>query len=110
MNGAPTEEIIRVVNLCPTGALSFKWNNEIESENPNSENQKLSKPEKADAYETEVKVMKDGPLVIKGKFIVVGSSGNRLKQMKIISFCRCGQSHNMPYCDGTHRKVGFTAD
>jgi len=110
MKGAPTDEIIRVVNLCPTGALSYIWNKEVrEVKSVNDEKQQVIS-NVSTTPETEVKVMKDGALVIKGKFVIVGSSGSQLRQMKIASFCRCGQSLKMPFCDGTHRKIGFTAD
>jgi uncharacterized Fe-S cluster protein YjdI len=107
MDGASTNEIIRVVGLCPTEALSFKWNKEkdhsaaIKADNQNKENQEAIQP-------TEIRVMKDGPLVIKGNFIILNADGNELRKMKMASFCRCGNSGNMPFCDGTHRKIGFS--
>jgi CDGSH-type Zn-finger protein len=30
-----------------------------------------------------------------------------IKTEETYSLCRCGQSQNKPFCDGTHRKVGF---
>jgi uncharacterized Fe-S cluster protein YjdI len=109
MKGAPTDEIIRVVNLCPTEALTFHYNNDYPKGEINSE-AKEAGPNVGTSIITEIKVMKDGPLVVKGDFKIVGSSGNELKRMKMASFCRCGQSMNMPFCDGTHRKIGFSSD
>ncbi|MBN2348869.1 MAG: CDGSH iron-sulfur domain-containing protein [Bacteroidales bacterium] len=54
--------------------------------------------------------MQDGPLVVKGNFSIKGSDGTILKTMKMASFCRCGQSKKMPFCDGTHRKIGFKGE
>jgi uncharacterized Fe-S cluster protein YjdI len=109
LEGAHTEEIIRVVKLCPTQALAFKYNNEILNDTESNHVDSQS-PKPAEVPATEVKVMKDGPLVITGNFKIFGADGNELRHMKMASFCRCGHSKNMPFCDGTHRKVSFSAD
>lgn len=61
-----------------------------------------------DAKPTEIRMMKDGPYVVEGDFTIFDSEGNELKKMAITSFCRCGQSNSMPFCDGTHRKISFS--
>jgi uncharacterized Fe-S cluster protein YjdI len=100
MNGAATEEIIRVVNLCPTQALTFNYNKDIDAE------------KKVEAVDdqliiSEVRVMEDGPLVLNGNFILFDTDGKELRHIKMSSLCRCGKSNNLPYCDGMHRKTGF---
>lgn len=109
MQGASSEEIIKVVDMCPTDALAYKWN---EGKKPSEDAVKPSdsKIEVEVVEATEVRVMRDGPLVIKGKFKIVGSGGTELRQMKMASFCRCGYSQKMPFCDGSHRKIGFSAE
>ena len=99
MDGASTEEIIRVVKMCPTAALSFEYNKNVTPKTTDTETL---------AVENEIKVMEDGPLIIKGNFKITGSDGTVFKTMKMTSLCRCGASNKMPFCDGTHRKIGFT--
>ncbi len=111
MSAASTEEIIRVVDLCPTKALFYKWNKDLDtnvkdSEPVQIENNKTPNEEK-EMPQTEIKVMPDGPIIVKGEYTLIGEDGKELKKMKITSLCRCGQSNNMPYCDGMHRKVGW---
>jgi CDGSH-type Zn-finger protein len=55
-----------------------------------------------------VKLLTDGPLQVKGEVEVVDAQGNVLPAKSgDIFLCRCGQSGNKPFCDGTHKKVGF---
>jgi len=102
MDGASSGEIIRVVKLCPTQALSWAYNKDLE-QTKESEGIPVQNTEKV----PEIRVMEDGPLVLHGEFHIIDAEGNELKPMKIQTLCRCGASGKMPYCDGTHRKTGF---
>ena len=60
-----------------------------------------------------IKANENGPYVVEidgGKFEVERGSNVEVIEKKMIALCRCGQSGNKPFCDGTHRKVGFNAD
>ena len=107
MDGASTDEIIRVVGLCPTEALAYKLNKAKENLSTiKADNQKKELTQEVQA--AEIRVMKDGPLIVKGNFIIRDSTGKEMRKMKMVSFCRCGHSGDMPFCDGTHRKIGFS--
>ena len=117
MNGASTEEIIKVVEKCPTQALNWYWNDEqkrAELEKARAE-AKAKEKQQDEAVPVEVKpvkinIMKDGPILLQGKFRIVGEDGNILKTLSMTSLCRCGHSGTNPFCDGTHRKYGFRED
>jgi CDGSH-type Zn-finger protein len=50
--------------------------------------------------------MPNGPLLMRGPIRVVRADGSS-EELPRAAFCRCGQSNNKPFCDGTHREVGF---
>jgi len=54
----------------------------------------------------EVRVLKDGPIRLKGTFTFRDSSGKITTGEQEIYLCRCGGSSNKPYCDGTHKTRG----
>lgn len=103
INGASSEKIIEMVNKCPTDALTFKWNDD-NSIDPSTITKQV---EATILHPVEIQIMKDGPLVVTGKIKLTDSDGKEYKTYSITSFCRCGASNNMPFCDGTHRKIAF---
>lgn len=57
----------------------------------------------------EVSPLPDGPLLLQGNLELVSGTGRTTNRVTKTALCRCGQSKNKPYCDGTHRAVGFKA-
>jgi len=53
----------------------------------------------------------DGPYHVQGPFKIVTEGGRTIPvDGNETWLCRCGQSANKPFCDGTHRKVGFKSN
>ena len=57
-----------------------------------------------------IRPLKNGPYEVAGAVDLVDPDGTaKAAPEDPIYLCRCGQSANKPFCDGTHKKVGFQA-
>jgi len=53
---------------------------------------------------------RDGPLIVRGDFRLVDQDGAEIDPGRnTIALCRCGKSGIKPFCDGTHKRSGFSA-
>jgi CDGSH-type Zn-finger protein len=53
---------------------------------------------------------RDGPLLVRGPIRLIEGEGQPLAPRRDpIALCRCGKSRMRPFCDGTHKLVGFRA-
>lgn len=49
----------------------------------------------------------NGPLKVEGNLEIVSGTGRTVDRVTRTFLCRCGHSQNKPFCDGSHKKVGF---
>ena len=49
----------------------------------------------------------NGPVEARGPLEITGGSGARVHQGTRAFLCRCGESQNKPFCDGSHKGIGF---
>jgi CDGSH-type Zn-finger protein/uncharacterized Fe-S cluster protein YjdI len=54
-----------------------------------------------------VTLLTDGPALIDGPLTVLDAFGETIYHGAQCWLCRCGGSGNKPFCDGTHKKIGF---
>lgn len=54
-----------------------------------------------------VQPVRDGPLHVSGNLELLSGTGKTINRVGETWLCRCGQSGNKPYCDGSHKRVGF---
>lgn len=108
MAGASSEDIMRTIDRCPSGALSYRR----ASGNGASKNETIGN-EADEAGETpqekaaSIRVTKNGPLLVEGNCVLVDSEGRRTASSGPFALCRCGSSKKKPFCDGSHIRTGF---
>jgi CDGSH-type Zn-finger protein len=90
---AVLERIRTMTALCPSGRIRTRL--------PGAEADELP-------YEPSVAVIADGPLWVRGGVPVLAADGTPYEVRNRQTLCRCGQSKNKPFCDGSHRRAGFT--
>ncbi len=53
---------------------------------------------------------KNGSLQVEGNLEVCSGTGRTIERTQKTWLCRCGHSANKPFCDGTHKKIGFKSE
>ena len=95
VEAADADRIAETVVTCPTGALHFHRLDDG--------------PQEDAADDTLVEPRPNGPLFLRGRIRIEDADGNLIREDTRVALCRCGGSANKPFCDGTHRRNGFTA-
>jgi len=56
-----------------------------------------------------ISVRANGPLRVEGPIVLTDAEGREwdLTGKPAVSLCRCGASENRPFCDGSHKRIGF---
>lgn len=95
VEAASSEEIVNQIDKCPSGALSYRYENDME-DNKESTTNNLN-----------INISDNGPILINGPVRIRYNKTEELNTSGNIALCRCGHSTNKPYCDGSHKKYGF---
>lgn len=70
----------------------------------------MAEPTQAQAGPATITPYRDGPYLVTGPFELRDQDGNLIDSgRRTIALCRCGRSQHRPFCDGTHKVVGFRA-
>jgi CDGSH-type Zn-finger protein len=86
--------LLSMIRHCPSGRLQVSLGEE-----------QLLEPE----FSPSIAVIPDGPLWVRGGIPVEAPDGFTYEVRNRATLCRCGQSGNKPFCDGTHEEVSFRA-
>ena len=90
---ADADRVAETVLTCPTGALHFR---------------RLDGGLQEAAREPpSIEPRPNGPLFVRGRVRIVDSDGVTVREDTRVALCRCGASGNKPFCDGSHRRIGF---
>ena len=91
-DGDTPEKIIDIVRACPSGALGFIHDGTTYM---------------GEEREPEIYVAENASYYVRGGIELEGEPMNQGANREHYALCRCGQSKNKPFCDGTHWWIKF---
>ncbi len=86
-------QVMAMVERCPSGALTYELQPEGVTVEPDLPQQ--------------ISVTENGPLWVTGNIPIERADGQPCETRNRVTLCRCGQSKNKPFCDGTHIDIKF---
>ena len=102
IHAAGSKEIMKAVDTCPSRALTYLKITKFVTSKPRATVKQ--KPKYA-----RVHLLKNGPALITGNFIVRDAQKKKIQiDTEVVALCRCGGSKKKPFCDGSHQSIGFT--
>lgn len=102
IHASGSREIMKTVDTCPSRALTYLKSPKFVTSKPRATVK--MKPKYA-----RVHLLKNGPALITGNFIVRDAQKKKIQiDSEVVAICRCGASKRKPFCDGSHQTVGFT--
>jgi CDGSH-type Zn-finger protein len=70
----------------------------------------VSSPEPVPDTGATITPYRDGPLIVRGTFRLLDQDGAEIDPgRETVALCRCGKSGIKPFCDGSHKRSGFSA-
>ncbi len=97
LEAATIEDVVAAIEQCPSGALKYVLD---------GRNEPAEEPAAAETGTT-IQVSKNGPLLVLGSFTLLDEDGVTIRTSGRAALCRCGGTGNQPFCDGSHRAIGF---
>ena len=94
-DGADVEAVVKTIEACPSGALSYTVGGEEhrDCDNPPA-----------------IHLSWNGPYVVTGGLRLEDVEFGEGVSREHFTLCRCGASKNKPFCDGSHYDAGFEDD
>lgn len=88
---ASADQLKNQIDQCPSGALAYRQTEVLGQIGD----------------EVNIHARMNGSLLIEGNLVITKPDGTIEKRQGKVSFCRCGASQNMPFCDASHKKIEF---
>ncbi|MAU09437.1 MAG: hypothetical protein CL607_06425 [Anaerolineaceae bacterium] len=94
-DGAPADQIADTIQHCPSGALHYDPQDERLAEPTPDHNEAL--------------LWENGPIQVTGDLTIEGANV-AIEHETRVTLCRCGASHNKPFCDNSHKDIDFVTE